>query len=170
MNRTLITKHGVTLQIDMPPTDEAHVTRLEVRLGCPLPEDYREFLLLYNGGRPEPGCFQFAQRTGPYTDSVIDWFLTLHENPYTYTNLERKLDVFADRIPPGTLPIANDPGGNCVLLGLNADIRGKVYFWDHDREPARQPDWSNIDLIAEDFDTFMRKLIPLEELLKRSKS
>jgi len=158
MERIEITKHGVTLTINKPPTEETRVSALENQLGRTLPAEYREFLLRYNGGKPKPGIFRFALRNGRNTDSRVHWFLSLYEGEFS--NLERNIDTFRGRLPADMLPIADDPFGNIVLLGLHGDVRGKVYFWDHEAEPDSQPDWSNIDLIADSFDSFMRALTP----------
>jgi cell wall assembly regulator SMI1 len=156
MERTDTTKHGVTLTLNKPLTDEAHIAALETQLGRSLPGDYREFMLRYNGGRPKPPMFRFALRNGRQDNSCVHWFLSIHDGEYS--NLERTIRSLQGRIPPDTLPIADDPFGNVVLLGLHSDRRGKVYFWDHENEPKRQPDWSNVALVAETFDGFMRAL------------
>jgi cell wall assembly regulator SMI1 len=156
MERTAITKYGVKLIMDQPPAEEGRVSVLEAKLGRRLPDEYREFLLLYNGGRPVPSAFQFAANKGSDTDSLVNWFLSLHDGEVS--NLEKVARLMNGRIPSETLPIARDPFGNLILLGLHGDVRGKIYFWDHEREPDDQPDWSNIDLIADDFDRFMRGL------------
>jgi cell wall assembly regulator SMI1 len=161
MESTQITKHGVTLTVNKPMTDEAHVVTLESRLKCSLPEDYREFLLQHNGGRPRERAFQFKLRTGVGTDSVVDWFLSIYDGEFS--NLEQVLDTFRDRLPSDVLPIARDPFGNLVLLGLGGKVRGKVYFWDHELEPDGVPNWSNIDLVADSFDRFMAGLTPNED-------
>jgi cell wall assembly regulator SMI1 len=158
MERTEITKHGVTLTLNKPLADEARVGAFEAKLGRRLPDDYREFLLHYNGGKPKPSSFQLALRTEPNTDSLVHWFLSLHDGEHS--NLERNIKIMTGRLPSDTLPIADDPFGNVVLLGLHGEIRGKVYFWDHEREPDDEPDWSNIDLVAESFDSFMSGLKP----------
>jgi hypothetical protein len=43
-----------------PPLREEEVVAFETWLGSRLPADYREFLLLYNGGYPVPSAFRFA--------------------------------------------------------------------------------------------------------------
>jgi len=156
--RTATTKHGVSFTIFNPPTDHARVVALEARLGTSLPEEYRQFLLEFNGGRPSPACFRLASRTGPYSDSVVDWFLSVHDADES--NIGTVLSWLEGRRPRALLPIAIDPGGNYVMLGIDGDVRGKVYFWDHDREPQNEQDWSNIDLIADSFDAFLRGLTP----------
>jgi hypothetical protein len=154
--RTAATKHGVSLTIFNPPTDEVRVVALEARLGARLPDEYRRFLLEFNGGRPSPACFKFALRTGPYTDSLVDNFLSA--NTTDEMSIDNVLGWLMGRKPPALLPIATDPGANYVMLGIHGDVRGKVYFWDHDNEPQDEQDWSNIDLITDSFDAFMSGL------------
>jgi hypothetical protein len=156
--RTATTKYGVSLTIFNPPADEARVVALETRLGTRLPEEYRQFLLDFNGGRPSPACFKLALRAGPYTDSMVDWFLSVHVADKS--NIDTVLGWLENRKPPVLLPIAIDPGGNIVMLGIKGDVRGKVYFWHQDYEPGNDHDWSNIDLIADSFDAFMSGLKP----------
>lgn len=158
MERTETTKHGVALTVNVAKPDEAHVRALEARLGRSLPADYREFLLLHNGGRPRERVFEFVLRNGKPSDSAVDCFLALHDG--ASTNLERNLEILQGRIPPDVLPIADDPFGNVVLIGLDGSVRGRIYFWDHEEEPDSQPDWSNIDLVADSFDSFMSVLKP----------
>jgi cell wall assembly regulator SMI1 len=158
MERTETTKHGVKLTIDEPATDETRVAALERQIGRRLPEDYREFMLRHNGGRPKPDGFEFALRKGADASSAVEWFLSLHDGEHS--NLERTIRFMRGRFPPDTMPIASDAFGNKVLLGLDGKIRGKVYFWDHEREPDGDADWSNIDLVADSFDSFMSGLKP----------
>lgn len=128
-----VTKHGITLSRLSDAADPVRVAALEGKLGVRLPDDYR--------------------------DSLVDWFLALYDGEHS--NLETVCGWLVNRLPDNLLPIALDPFGNVVLLGLVGEHRGKIYFWDHENEPARQPNWSNIDLVADGFDTFLRELTPV---------
>jgi cell wall assembly regulator SMI1 len=152
MERTEITKHGVKLRVNKPPVTAERLRTFEADLGYPLPNEYREFLLLYNGGHPEQSVFRLPDGA----EAAVHWFYSLYEG--TVSSLTRSLKSLRERIPPATLPIANDGLGNQVLLGLAGDVGGKVYFWDHELEPETQPDWSNVVLIADSFPAFMHGL------------
>ncbi len=156
MERITTTKHGLKLLVNKPAADEARVTAFETEIGQRLPDDYRAFLLHYNGGRPAQRGFQFARRANFHVHAVVHWFLSLHDGEAS--NLEHTARALHRRIPPDTLPIANDPYGSFVLLGLGGESRGKVYFWDHERLAAGPPEWSNVDLVADSFDGFLRQL------------
>ncbi len=155
--RVVSTPQGVIVRAHTQATDEAAIAAFEASRGFRLPSEYREFLLATNGGKPEPCAFQLALRSGPYTDSIVHWFLGLGDT--MAASLESFAALMAGRMPAELLPIAPDPGGNLVCLGVKGDVRGKVYFWDHERE--RTPaDWSNVDLVADSFDAFLRGLTP----------
>ena len=147
------TEYGIELLLRDARVDEAAVAAFEARIGRPLPDEYRRILLAFNGGRPKPDGFRFALRRGPYTDSAVNWFYGLGSSPAN--DLDWNRDQVRLRMPPELLPIADDPGGNQICLGIDGDARGKVYFWDHEREGAG---WTNVDLVADSFEAFLRGL------------
>jgi len=156
MERIATTRHGLKLLVNKPAADEARIAAFEARLGHRLPDDYRAFLLQYNGGRPAQRGFQFTRRPDTHVRAAIHWFLSLHDGEAS--NLEQTAYTLRERIPPDTLAIANDPSGGYVLLGLHGESRGKVYFWDPERAVAGRPDGSNIDLVADSLDSFLSRL------------
>jgi hypothetical protein len=158
-NTTKSTVYGCTLEVYGDPATEARVTAFERQLGTPLPDDYRSFLLLYNGGKPTPSGFRLRRRSGPYTDSLVQSLDALHDA--RLCNLERRVDRLRNRMPREVISIGCDPGGNSICLGISGDRRGQIWFWDHEREPE-VPDWSNLDLVAPSFDAFMRGLSPTD--------
>lgn len=159
MEHIAITEHGLQLLVNKPAANEVRVTAFETELGQWLPDDYRTFLLRYNGGRPARRAFQFARSLMIHVRPAIHWFLSLHDG--AASNLEHIARAPRGRIPPDTLPIANDPFGSYVLLGLAGEARSKIYFWDHERTAAAPPDWSTVDLVADRFDRFLRQLEPI---------
>lgn len=161
--RKELTEHGVELTLDTQPATEEAVVALEKLIGSRLPEDYRRFMLRYNGGTPEPATFHFVEKPyGESTSDAVRAFLSLGDPEYY--GLDNSLHTYTDRIPQGTIPIADDDGGNLVLLGVSGTddagqaIRGKVYYWFHELEPQDPLDWSNVSPIADSFDAFMRAL------------
>ena len=81
--RVVMTPQGVSVQAHAEPTDESAVAAFEAARGFQLPRDYREFLLVTNGGKPEPCAFRLALRSGPGTDSAVQWFLALGDTVVT---------------------------------------------------------------------------------------
>ena len=73
------------------PTDALQLAALEKYIGHSLPKDYREFLLQFNGGRPDPNAFTLQSDYGEDEDVVHCFFpmrdLALGEVEGTYEGL-----------------------------------------------------------------------------------
>lgn len=134
--------------------NEEAIRSLESELGHSLPESYRQFLMELNGGRPAPSAFWFQTASGE-SDSMVDWFYTLA--PDDDYNLRDNLNIFRDRIPAGLIPIACDPFGNQILLGVT-NRHGAVFFWDHELESGGDPTWDNVLSVASSFSEFLEML------------
>jgi cell wall assembly regulator SMI1 len=134
-----------------PITDGGLISSLEKLIGCPLPVDYRKFLEFYNGGYPEPDAFYFSNGED---GSSVDRFLSL--GCEKHHDLLKYFNTYKDRIPPGFLPIAHDPGGNLILISLNDDSPG-IYFWDHEAEAdeGEIPSTDNMYVISSTLSEFL---------------
>lgn len=136
------------------PVSESKIDALEKKLSIKLPSKYRDFLKKYNGGYPEPDGFRFKDESD---GSSVDRFLGIDVGEHS--NLEKYLSIYDGRVPKNLFPIAHDPGGNLVVVGVSDNEKDKVYFWDHEQEAdGWEPDMSNVHLIADDFDEFLRRL------------
>lgn len=147
----------MTVQIREPnkPVDSNRVRKFEISKGVQLPEQYRAFLLTYNGGRPEPNAFKYKDRSN---GSLVDRFFGF--DVIKWSDLERHCEIHKDRIPESFIPIAIDPGGNRIVIGISGDDIGKIYFWDHEMEvdDGEEPDMSNMHLVADSFQEFLAGL------------
>ncbi len=56
---------------------------LESRLGQSLPDDYADFLVTHNGGRPEPAVFTFTPRDQEPAESRVQFFFDWCDDPNT---------------------------------------------------------------------------------------
>lgn len=136
------------------------INNLEKTIGMTLPKDYREHLLLYNGGQCFPNEFSFKE-DNKLTDSCIDWFLAIYDGEYD--NLINYIDIYKldeQRIPTNLIPIAHDPGGNLICISCDGDDKGYIYFWDHEREVdcTTNNNYTNVHLISESFKGFIKSL------------
>ncbi|GAA5527548.1 SMI1/KNR4 family protein [Herpetosiphon gulosus] len=157
---------NITIVDGFTPTNEAEVAAFEQELGCRLPEDYRSFLLEHNGGQPELTVF----KTGsplllPDDESMIHFFLTLDpaSEYYEIRDTIRTYTAYETRIPLELLPIACDPGGNVICLGIRGEQRGKVYFWDHEFELESEDEgdlYYNVSYCSPSFQAFVDSLSP----------
>lgn len=143
--------------------EESAVIALEQFLKFRLPDDYRQFLLDANGGRPEPNAFPLQDNPND-TFGLIERFFSLGNDDSDHDLIDN-LAVFQNRVPSDLLPIAFDPGGNIICLGVSGEKKGGIYFWDHNDEsmPGEEPDYHNIYFIAPSFDEFILNLTTLPQ-------
>lgn len=139
-----------------PASPEA-ISNLEMKVGGPLPTDYRRFLETTNGGRPEE--YEFRLET---------WGSIPLNNLYGVGVAGRSDLLFqAERtraqLPVGVIPIGDDPGGNYICLKVIGPSAGTVWLWDHEAVTEEEAiKKSALHLIAKSFDDFVSQLTPVE--------
>ena len=134
--------------------DLEDIKQFESHNGVTLPEDYKSFLLKYNGGKPKHAL-------EPTVKSDIQWIYGMVAEPY-YASLFQHLDMFQGRLPSWYFPIANDSGGNLYLMSLYEENRGLIAFWDHENEAEEgQADqyFENLTVVASSFTDFLNQLV-----------
>jgi SMI1 / KNR4 family (SUKH-1) len=107
---------------------------LEEELGGPLPDAYRGFLCTHGWTRfGDAMTFPLGEAAPLGASAKIAAFLGFS------SEIRRDLgflitEVYADTLPPGTIPIASDAAGNLVLLGVGAGpaVRDRVWLWDRE--------------------------------------
>ena len=147
-----------------PSIGAEELRRFESAVGYRLPADYAQFLLRHNGGRTSPAAFALrwtdAGLARRFPHDIVH--MLFGAAPGVPGDLAAMLDSYRERIPASTLPIGMDPGGNLILLGLEAPHTGRVMLWvqDHevDWEAGETPDFSNVGLAAASFTDFMAGL------------
>ncbi|MBB4131801.1 MULTISPECIES: SMI1/KNR4 family protein [unclassified Xanthomonas] len=106
------------------------ISRWERETGKQVPEDYRRFMVNYNGGRIYPLIFDMKIPVGadPMQDSA-----TFVNCLYSWSFVEDIWNggTFDRRNPPNMLVIGSNPGGIEILLGVDERSYGKVYLWLH---------------------------------------
>lgn len=138
------------------PLTEERLSRFESAIGQRLPDDYRAFLLEHNGGDPEPAIFAIGEAEG--TD-VVQEFYGLHDGP-DFLRLDRAWEGHREWVPATLIPIAYDPGGNMICLGVRGEERGTIFVWDHELAPGEGgiETFENITPIAPSFAVFLDSL------------
>ncbi|EIB99112.1 SMI1/KNR4 family protein [Pantoea sp. Sc1] len=137
---------------------EQDIVNVENQLSIKLPDSYREFLKKYNGGYPQPDGFDFADgEDGSSVDKFLEVSDSKNEGLINYFN------TYKERIPKNYIPIAKDPGGNLILIGINGE-KAEVYFWDHENEAddGDVPGMQNMHLVALNLDDFINNLYEIE--------
>jgi hypothetical protein len=140
--------------------DEAKLINFEKHIKTRLPDEYRKFLLTYNGGYPEPDGFMYIRNNIKYTSNV-DFFLSLDgdEDDDIYDFIE----TYRNRIPPELLPIAYDSSGNLICIAILGDHIGTIYFWDHEEEyeEGEIPGYKNVFMVQPSFNKFLNNLFKI---------
>jgi cell wall assembly regulator SMI1 len=148
------------------PLTETRLAKLERKLKYRLPDDYRLFLLEHNGGRPTLSCFTVGEDG---EGSIVEWFFAIHDGPYEepedWDRAGRELppyfgqplegvlkDFRSEHSAKGLLPVARDPGGNLICLGISGKRAG-VWWYDHETEQFSK--------LADSFTAFLGSLTKL---------
>ena len=137
--------------------NDKRLRELESRFNIILPDEYRQFILINNGGTPMPNVFEFIDTEGKKSNSLVHYFLAIYDGN-GFDNIEQNylLYISEKRIPSDIFPIAEDPFGNMVCVSVASGDYGKVYFWDHELE--FEDNYGNLSLIANSFNEFIHKL------------
>lgn len=146
-----------------PPTSESEINDFEQKWNINLPENYKNFLLENNGGRPAEDLTFPIKNDPPLNLGVINFFYGI--NAGEHNDLDKEMRVHEDRVPKGFVPIAGDPMGNEICLAVSGEHEGEVYFWEHEEEAedGEEPTMQNMYLVANSFEEFLNNLKPYEE-------
>lgn len=120
----------------------------EKKLGVILPEQYRNYLILFNGGKYEKDITKISAKEG---DTRIHHMYGLHAGP-GYRRLE------ADIINHEYLAICDDAFGNEFLIKVNGVGYGGIYFLNHESQ-----DKSALTYVAPDFSVFVDNMLSRDE-------
>lgn len=126
----------------------------EDKVGLVFPDDYKKFLIKHNGGTPSLDNFNFY---GKEEGSTIKRFFGVTSN--SKNSVDWILDVYEGRLPKDFLPVADDLGGNLILLDCSFEQKG-VFFWDHEEEAeeGEEPTMDNMCYLSKNFDSFLSAL------------
>lgn len=101
------------------PISEQEIRIFESEIGTQLPNQYRDFLLEYNGG-------SLAGEVSYKSEFELLGFLELSAD--TDLGLRRAWVDFQELMPEGLLPIAVDIGNEPIMISLRADSSGVIYL------------------------------------------
>ena len=153
----------IEIENPLEPLSKEAIQNAESALGVKFPNEYVQFLLKYNGGRPEPAGFDIEWRTNQpigedWRTSMLSWFLSIYDGDETNL-LEYNKISFSGRIPKETIAIADDCGGNLILLGVSGEYKDKIFFWvkDDEVEEGGVPGFENVGFLANSFDEFLNE-------------
>ncbi|UHQ19269.1 SMI1/KNR4 family protein [Lysobacter sp. KIS68-7] len=127
------------------------VDGFEQRIGFSLPDDYKEFLHLHNGGSAKRGYPTFIlEALGEEVPLDVLYGLGVDEA----LDLRGWFDEYEKELMPGSIIIGSGACGGMVTLVDNADLKG-VYFWDHAFAFPPSDEEGNTYYVAESFQAFI---------------
>lgn len=139
--------------------DEQRLLTLEKKIGTSLPNDYREFLIQFNGGEPSPQGFWIIEN---YDGFCVHEFFGLNDGP-EWLSLDR-INNSELGLPESLLPIADDGLGDYVCLKITGDDFGAIFFVDHDQHPYEDREsFDGIIKLRESFSEFVSSLQVINE-------
>jgi len=154
---------------------ELRVQKFEKKLGLSLPNAFRKYLLTGNiGSTPvEDWCYRIGKpgkldSMKEWEEALVDVFCSIKELDDNYKDMSS-----AERergwLPNEMIAIGDGPGGNHLLICIDGEHTGKVYFWANDlfeTEDAHDemvPGYNNICFVANNFDEFIEGLYIFED-------
>jgi hypothetical protein len=112
---------------------ESEIVKVETKLGIRFPEDYRNFVKNSRGGTPSPQEVKIEGRKSP---GVFEQLLNFIPDDDNY--ILENYDWIKDRLAPGLVPIASDPGGNYIAFHFKGKGEPTVVWWEHEEGLRRK--------------------------------
>lgn len=122
------------------------IESVEHRLQVTLPEDYKQFVLKYDGGYPSPNHFKVDGKV-----EIFNNLISLDENEYD--NIYEILEDLQDRLSAQLIPFAEDGFGNLLCFDYSADKN--IVFWDHEKN---YDDFKEIIFVCSSFSNLIENL------------
>lgn len=133
---------------------EEEFFKLEDEIGFTLPNDYKEFLINFNGGVPEVkySTFTLSELEENIGLQVL-YGLDLEEN----LDLREWYEEYEDDLLDDCLIIGHGIGFGFIVLVNSPEVSG-VYFWDNSFELENSSEDENIYKISDTFREFIEEL------------
>jgi hypothetical protein len=136
---------------------EQALKQWEASSGLKLPDDYRRFLLTFNGGMLKPWIFRHTHPEVGKSDQemILDY---LHDWETVLENSGLDTPRRMATRPPAHIEIGKDPGGGRILLSLQPQSHGNVVYWLPSHSVWGQEPNNVVGFIAPSFTAFLRGL------------
>ena len=100
------------------------IKSVEHRLQITLPDDYKQVVLKYDGGYPNPNHFKVGEKL-----EIFNNLISLDKNEYN--NIYEIFEDLQNRIGDQLIPFAEDGFGNLLCFDYSADK--SIVFWNHEK-------------------------------------
>ena len=120
------------------------IESVEHRLQITLPEDYKQFVLKYDGGYPNH--FKVDGKV-----EIFNNLISIDKNEYN--NIYEILEDLQNRIGDQLIPFAEDGFGNLLCFDYSANKN--IVFWDHEKNYG---DFKELPLVCFSFSSLIENL------------
>lgn len=155
---------NIEFEYSFKPISIQDINAFENKYKCSLPQDYKQFLLVNNGGKTNKRRkFKTSDETKEgYIISSIMLFFPLIE--HDGVGVEQKYQQYnvGKIIPKKFFPIGEDPRRNLICMSLDGSDKGLIYhcemdYFDYLKEGC-ELEQQHIKLIATSFSKFLNSL------------
>lgn len=127
----------ITWKYVKPLADEGCIAEYEILVGCSLPEDVRNAIRSYNGGRPSLKYYDLLEEKDKEFKSILSFNRSDVENVFACWPI--------DSSDKTLVPFAIDSAGNFFVVK-----DGKIHLWLHEQDRTV--------FVADSFSAFLEKL------------
>ncbi|EMS70127.1 SMI1/KNR4 family protein [Ruminiclostridium cellobioparum] len=133
---------------------EETVRNFEQHIGFSLPDDYKQFLIEYNGGTPQ---VRYSTFTVEALSEIIPLDVLYGLGIDSEMDLQDWNDEYRSDLLSNSIIIGRDPGTGMVVLINDAEIKG-VFYWDHSLFFNQSNEEENVYKICDSFQEFINQL------------
>jgi hypothetical protein len=139
--------------------------RWEKETGLKLPNEYREFMFRFNGGRNYPRMFHtplVIRQAGPHFNESDVTYIDIILNWECVESIWEGKDI-GPGVPPNHIVFGSTPGGIQLLMSLASADYGNVYSWWHSIYPWGSDENKVLVPQANSFIEFLKSLYDDED-------
>ena len=155
---------NISFEYSFDPINSAVIEGFQEKYNLTLPEDYKEFLLKNNGGKPR--IRRFKTMDGKHTSSLMLLYPISEKIKPNLGNIYNEFNM-KKVIPANLLVIGSDPIENKICICVSGNEKGSIYYWSLDMEDIDEetyvPSYRCMSLIARSFTDFINSLYMLAE-------
>lgn len=144
-------------ELSLDPIGKSEILSLEKHLGVSFPDDYRTFLLQYNGGRPA-----LYVMDGPFGKLGVNNLYGIGKIKGRVYDIAECFEDLDYRLPKGFIPIGDNAGGDQLLIATDGAGVSGVFLFDHENEPADAnipwENFPNLYKLSDSFNEFLGSL------------
>lgn len=131
------------------------ILEFERFIGFLLPEDYKNFLQTYNGGKPKVKYSTFfVKELNQEIPLHILYGIGVKRKSY---DLKDCYEYFEAELVPNSLVIGDDTGSGLIML-ISDNEKSGVYYWDQSLHFPQSTEDENTYKIASSFKSFANRL------------